>query len=191
MQNILVFCGANAGRDAKYAALARKLGIALAERGYRLVYGGGKVGLMGAMADAALEADGEVIGIIPHFLQTREVGHAELTELVLVDSMHDRKIRMAERSDAVIVLPGGYGTLDELFEMLTLNQLGQHRHPIGLLNSGGFYDHLLRHLDHLVAEQFLKPAHRQLLFARPDIDSLLSALEAFEPPSTTGKWIRL
>lgn len=191
MKNILVFCGANSGSDPKFFQLATDLGERLAKQNLNVVYGAGNVGLMGALADGALQAGGTVIGIIPKFLQEREVCHEGLTELILTESMHERKIIMAERSDAVIVLPGGYGTLDELFELLTLNQLGQHRHPIGILNVDGFYDHLLAHLDHLVTTQFLKPAHRQLIIDTPDTTSLLTTLTNFTPPESTGKWIKL
>ena len=191
MQSIVVFCGANTGSDPLYAQVAAELGQALAQRNIQLVYGAGKVGLMGVLAEAALQAGGEVTGVIPFFLRKKEVCHEGLTKLYVVDSMHERKIRMAQLSEAVIVLPGGYGTLDEAFEMLTLAQLGQGQHPIGILNVNGFYDALISQLDHMAAEGFLKPAHRKLLLIAGSIPELLDALESYEAPPKEGKWIKL
>lgn len=191
MQSILVFCGANTGRNHRYRETTVELGRTLARRGYEIVYGAGNVGLMGILADAALGAGGTVTGVIPYFLREREVCHDGLTNLHIVDSMHERKLKMAELSDAVMVLPGGYGTLDETFEMLTLSQLGQSGQPVGVLNTDGYYDHLLAHLDRMMEEEFLKPAHRSLLLEDHTIDGLLSKMEAFRPPAKEGKWIRL
>ncbi len=191
MQSILVFCGANKGTDPVYTDIARQTGALLAERGLRIIYGAGNVGLMGELADAALEKGGYVTGVIPYFLQEKEVCHEGLTELHVVDSMHERKVRMAKLSDAVLVLPGGYGTLDELFEMLTLVQLGQSRHPIGVLNVKGYYDHLIAHLYHMQREGFLRNQHRELLLSDDDLEDLLDRMAKFKTPVTKGKWLDL
>jgi len=161
---------------AGHLALARRVGELLARNGIALVFGGGRIGLMGAAAEAALAAGGKVIGIIPHFLQRREVAHDHLSELVVTDSMHERKRLMAERSEAFCVLPGGLGTLDETFEMLTWAQLGLHAKPIVLLNHEGFWDPLLVLVDRLVAQRYVPPEHRALLRVAPDLDSLLPLL---------------
>lgn len=176
MKRVCVFCGANAGRREEYCAAARLLAGALARRGLGLVYGGGNVGLMGTLADAMLQAGGEVIGVIPRRLVEKEVAHSGLTELRIVDTMHQRKAMMNELSDAFIALPGGYGTLEEFFEILTWSQLGIHRKPSGVLNVLGYYDGLLVMLDHAVAEQFLLPANRKLVIAETDAELLLSRL---------------
>lgn len=191
MQSVLVFCGANSGNDPRYSTIARQAGEALAERGLRIVYGAGKVGLMGILADAALAKGGRVAGVIPQFLKEKEVCHTGLSELYLVDSMHERKVLMARHADAVLVLPGGYGTLDELFEMLTLAQLGQWAFPIGLLNVAGFFDHLIAHLYHLQREGFLKEQHRKLLLADDELETLLDRMEKFSAPEPEGKWLDL
>jgi uncharacterized protein (TIGR00730 family) len=191
MKSILVFCGSNKGTHPIYTKIARQTGALLAERGYRIVYGAGNVGLMGALADAALEKEGYVIGVIPYFLQEKEVCHEGLTELHVVDSMHERKVRMAKLSDGVLVLPGGYGTLDELFEMLTLVQLGKARHPLGLLNVSGYYDHLIAHLYHMQREGFLRDQHRELLLADDNLEDLLKRMEHFRMPAAKGKWLDL
>lgn len=188
MQALQVFCGSNAGHDPVFTQAAREVADMLVRQDIRLVYGGGNVGLMGVLADRVLEKGGAVTGVIPVFLQEREVCHAGLTELILVNSMHERKIQMAERSDGVIVLPGGFGTLDELFEMLTLVQLSQVQQPIGMLNVSGFYDLLFRQLDHMLAMGFLRPQHRQLLLQASDVASLFQALENFVPEKKVGKW---
>ena len=155
MSRVTVFCGASTGVDPRYAAMAAEVGRAIAEQGLGLVYGGGHVGLMGIVADAAMKAGGEVIGVIPRFMEKAEEAHKGVTELILVDTMHQRKQRMHELSDAVIALPGGFGTLDELFELLTWRQLGLHKQPIGLLNAFGFYDALLLQFAHMQKEGFL------------------------------------
>jgi len=188
MNSIQVFCGSSSGKNPVYATIAQDLGYLLAEKGIDLVYGAGNVGLMGVLADAALEKNGTVIGVIPHFLMDKEVGHTGISELILVDSMHIRKVRMYERSEGTIVLPGGFGTLDELFEMLTLVQLGQQQHPIGILNAFGFFDPLLAQLDQMVKEQFLKPFHRAILLDAPDAESLISKMENYQTPEAQGKW---
>jgi len=189
MQRLCVFCGSNAGGRPEYADAARRFGAALVARGLGLVYGGGHVGLMGVLADAVLAAGGEVYGVIPRQLADKELAHGRLTRLEVVETMHARKARMAELSDGFAALPGGYGTLDELFEILTWAQLGIHAKPVGLLDVEGFFTPLLGWLDHLVAERFLRPRHRELLLAADDVDRLLDALQQFRPAETPGKWI--
>ena len=160
---------------------------ALARRGLGLVYGGGNIGLMGELADSMLQAGGEVIGVIPRALMEKEVGHRGLTALHIVETMHQRKALMNELSDGFIALPGGFGTLDEFFEILTWAQLGIHGKACGLLNVAGYYDNLLRMLDHAVAEKFLRPGHRELVLAEAEVEALLQRLAGFAP-STLDKW---
>ena len=191
MKSAVVFCGANTGSNPIYSDAAAEMGRLLAQRNIQIVYGAGKVGLMGVLANSALEAGGEVIGVIPFFLRKKEVCHEALSKLYVVDSMHERKIKMAQLSDAVIVLPGGYGTMDEVFEMLTLAQLGQGAHPIGFLNINGFFNPLIQQLELMVAEGFLKPTHRKLALVAQTIPELLDKLEQYETPSREGKWIKL
>ena len=168
---------------------ARKaLASELVNRGITLVYGGGHVGLMGAAADAALAAGGNVVGVIPADIADREVEHHGLTELHVVGSMHERKMKMFSLSDAMIALPGGLGTLEELFEVWTWNQLGFHSKPVGLLNVAGYYDHLLEFLDHMVAQRFVHPAHRDLLQVGSDVTGLLERLLAYQPV-VVDKWL--
>jgi uncharacterized protein (TIGR00730 family) len=176
MPRIAVFCGASVGRDPVYAEAAMRTGRAIAERGLGVVYGGGHVGLMGIVADAAMKAGGEVIGVIPRFMEKAEEAHRGVTELILVDSMHERKMRMHELSDAVIALPGGFGTLDELFELLTWRQLKLHQQPLGLLNVNGFFDPLLAQQDRMEREGFLHGDTR--LIAEASIGPLLSRIVA-------------
>ena len=178
MKRVCVFCGANAGLREDYRIAAQLLAGALTRRGLGLVYGGGNVGLMGMLADAMLQAGGTVVGVIPQRLVDKEVAHRGLTELRIVDTMHQRKAMMNELSDAFIALPGGYGTLEESFEILTWSQLGIHRKPSGLLNVLGYYDSLLAMLDHAVAEQFLLPANRKLVVAETDPELLLRRLDS-------------
>jgi uncharacterized protein (TIGR00730 family) len=177
MKRLCVFCGARPGNDARYCALAAELGRTLAERGIGLVYGGGRVGMMGALADAALAAGGEVIGVIPRALVARELGHRGVSELKVVESMHDRKALMSELSDAAAALPGGIGTLDELFEAWTWTQLGIHRKPCGLLDAQGFFAPLVAFLDAQVAAGFLPLADRALLAVADTPGALLDQLE--------------
>lgn len=155
MTRIAVFCGASLGKDARYAQLAQQVGRTIAERGIGVVYGGGHVGLMGIVADAAMKAGGEVIGVIPRFMAKSELAHEGVTELILVDTMHERKMRMHQLSQGVIAIPGGFGTMDELFELLTWRQIGLHTQPVGLLNAFGFYDALLAQMAHMRNEGFL------------------------------------
>ena len=188
MKRLCVFCGSSTGDAPAYAAAARELGTALAGRKIGLVYGGASVGLMGAVADAALAAGGDVIGVMPEALAKKELAHAGLTDLRIVGSMHERKALMAELSDGFIALPGGLGTLEELFEVWTWAQLGYHAKPCALLNVAGFYDRLISFLDSVVEHHFLKPAHRDMLVVASDSDDLLARLAAYQPPDV-GKWI--
>ena len=181
MKRVCVFCGSSAGIRGDYSVAAQKLAAAMARRGLGLVHGGGIVGLMGMIADSMLQAGGEVIGVIPQHLVAKEVAHRGLTELRVVDTMHQRKALMNELSDAFIALPGGYGTLEEFFEILTWSQLGIHGKPSGLLNVSGYYDSLLAMLDHAVAEGFLRAPFRELVMADTDADSLLQRLAVFVP----------
>ena len=181
MKRVCVFCGSNAGIRAEYGLAAQGLATVLVRRGLGLVYGGGNVGLMGVLADSMLQAGGEVIGVIPQSLVAREVAHRGITDLRVVDTMHQRKALMNELSDAFIALPGGFGTLDEFFEILTWSQLGIHGKPSGLLNVSGYYDSLLAMLDHAVTEGLLRPAHRELVIADTDADSLVQRLVSFAP----------
>lgn len=182
LQSICVFCGSQPGTRSVYAAAARELGEVLAARGIRVIYGGGRVGLMGALADSAMAAGGEVIGVIPRDLLDREVGHEALTRLEVVDSMHQRKARMAELADAFIALPGGYGTLEELFEALTWCQLGIHAKPCGLLNIDGYFSGLREQLARSVEDGLLRPQHAGLLAVATDVTALLVALQDLELP---------
>ncbi len=180
LQSLCVYCGSASGKDPAYAASARALGSLLAERGIRLVYGGGHVGLMGVIADAVLSAGGEVTGVIPQALMDREVGHGRLTQLHIVGDMHERKAMMAELADGFIALPGGIGTLEELFEVMTWLQLGYHAKPVGLLNVLGFYDALLAFLDQQRDAGFLRDEHRALLITADDPSLLIERLLDFE-----------
>lgn len=174
--SVCVYCGSRHGVDPAHTAAARVLGHAIGERGWQLVYGGGKVGLMGEVADAALAAGARVVGVIPESLERREVGHTGLHELHVVPTMHLRKQMMAERADAFVALPGGIGTLEELYEVWTWRQLGYHDQPIGLLNTRGYYDELLRFMARSVAEGFVSPATHDLLQVGADPQALLDAL---------------
>lgn len=189
LRRVCVFCGANPGFDAGYAAAAALLGQAIAARGLGLVYGGGRVGLMGVVADAAMAAGGEVIGVIPEALMRREVGHGALTDLRVVTTMHERKALMAELSDGFIVLPGGFGTLEEAAEILTWSQLGLHRKGLVFLDINGFWGPILHLFDHMAAEGFLRPQHRVLADVAPDGEAALDMLARFEPP-VVEKWLR-
>jgi uncharacterized protein (TIGR00730 family) len=188
MRRVCVYAGSNVGADPAYAEGARALATTLAERGIGLVYGGGNVGLMGVLADTAMAAGGEVIGVMPAALIEREIGHRGITELREVGSMHERKAQMADLSDAFVAVPGGIGTLEELIEVYTWSQLGLHRKACGLLNVNGYYDALADFLDHAVEEAFLKAEHRGILTVASDPAELLDRLAAFEPP-TVGKWL--
>ncbi|RQO31660.1 TIGR00730 family Rossman fold protein [Taibaiella sp. KBW10] len=188
MNRITVFCGSSFGTEAIYQQQAYALGKALAEKGIGLVYGGARVGLMGAVADGCLQHKGEVIGVLPHFLGSKEIAHEQLTELILVDTMHQRKTKMNELSDGVITLPGGFGTMEELFEMLTWAQLGLHQKPIAILNVEGFYDELLAMINSMVEKGLLKALNRDMLLVSDDIHNLLDQMQHYQAPAV-GKWI--
>jgi uncharacterized protein (TIGR00730 family) len=185
---VCVYAGSSHGADPVYREAAAELAHTLVERSIGIVYGGGNVGLMGVVADTALAAGGEVIGVIPRSLLDREVAHGGLTEQRVVSSMHERKATMADLSDAFVALPGGIGTVEELVEVYTWTQLGLHAKPCALLNAGGYYDHLVRFLDHAVSERFLRQEHRDLLVVAERPGDLVERLERFEAPLLT-KWI--
>ena len=182
MKSFVVFCGSNEGYDETYRELAYELGRVLAEKNIRVVFGGGKVGLMGAIADGVLQHGGQIIGVIPKFLKTKEVAHDGLTELIVVDNMHDRKVRMHELSDAVITLPGGWGTMDEMFEMLTWGQLGLHQKPVTLLNVNGYYDGLKVLVNNMVQEGFLNECTKEILMSGDTIEEVLQLIDEYVPP---------
>lgn len=186
---VAVYCGSNPGIRPAYAEGARRLGAELGARGLGLVYGGGKVGLMGVLADAALAAGAEVVGVIPRAMVDRELAHAGLTELRIVASMHERKALMAELADAFVALPGGLGTLDELFEVWTWAQLGLHARPIALLDVEGFFQPLVAHLDRAVTEGFVRPQHRALVIVEREAAPLLDRFAAWRPTPRVGKWL--
>lgn len=188
MKRITVFCGSSCGNDPAYMRDAFEIGRHIANEGIGLVYGGAKVGLMGAVADGALSVGGYVIGILPEFLKDKEIAHDGLSKLIHVESMHERKLRMHELCDGVIALPGGFGTLEEYFEILTWGQLGLHRKPVGLLNTNGFYDGLLTLADTMVSSGLLKQANRDMMLCDSSIPSLLESMCHYQPP-TTGKWL--
>jgi uncharacterized protein (TIGR00730 family) len=188
LQRICVYCGSSPGRKKEYTEIAQTLGTILADRNIELIYGGASVGMMGALADAVLQEGGKVTGIIPDNLMRKEVAHDGLTDLQVVASMHERKAQMAELSDGFIALPGGFGTMEELFEMLTWGQLGLHRKPIGMLKISGYYHHLSTFLDHTVKEGFVKENHRSMLIVKENPKELLEQLDKYESP-VVEKWI--
>ena len=188
VQRICVFCGSATGTQRVYQQAAAAVGVALAEQGYELVYGGGRVGLMGVLADAVLSRGGRVIGIMPAHLVAKEIAHQDLNELRVVNSMHERKAAMADLADIFLALPGGFGTLEEFCEMLTWSQLGLHRKACGLLNVDHYYDPLLALFKHAVSEGFVHPAHRALVLDDDDPERLLHRLVAYQPPELT-KWM--
>jgi uncharacterized protein (TIGR00730 family) len=182
LRRVCVFCGSSPGERPGYAEAARAMGQAVAGQGIGLVYGGGRVGLMGVLADAALEAGGEVIGVIPEHMTSREIAHYDLSDLRVVGSMHERKALMYELADGFVALPGGLGTLEELFEILTWCQLGVQVKPSGLLDVDGFFSRLVDFLDHVTSEGFIKEAHRRLVVVDEEPERLLDEMRAFEPP---------
>ena len=182
MRYICVYCGSRAGTNAHYQQTARLMGQTLAEQGYGLVYGGGHVGLMGAVAEAVLQAGGRVIGVIPEAMVGRELAYRQVTQLEIVPSMHDRKARMAALADAFVAMPGGYGTLEELFEIITWAQLGIHAKPIGLLNVAGYFDALAAMIEHAVQEGFIRPEHWHFWVLRTEPAALLEALRLHDMP---------
>jgi len=187
-QRICVFCGSNSGISPVYRTAAVAMGQLLVERGIELIYGGGNIGLMGILADTVLESGGQVTGVIPESLLAREVGHRELTDLRIVNSMHERKALMADLSDGFIAMPGGFGTFEEFCEVVTWSQLGIHAKPCGLLNVEGYYDSLLELFDHAVREGFLRKENRGLVLEDKDAAILLGKMALFVPP-TADKWI--
>lgn len=188
MKQITIFCGSSSGINEIYKKEAFRLGRILAERKIGIIYGGANVGLMDAVANGSLSNGGEVIGVIPEFIQKRGIGHKNLTKLITVATMHERKTRMNELSDGVIALPGGFGTLEEFFEVLTWGQLKLHRKPAGVLNINGFYDHMAELANKMVGEGFLKKENRKMLLMSDDIEKLLDLMENYEAP-TIEKWI--
>jgi uncharacterized protein (TIGR00730 family) len=188
MKKITVFCGSSFGIEEVYKQQAVLLGQTLAKQNIELVYGGANVGLMGSVADGVLAAGGKVIGVLPHFLKSKEISHEGLTELILVDTMHERKTKMNDLSDGVIALPGGFGTLEEFFEMLTWGQLGLHKKPIAILNIDGFYDPLIILVQTMVDKGFLKQVNQQMLLVSDEIDELLEKMKNYIAPSV-GKWM--
>jgi uncharacterized protein (TIGR00730 family) len=188
LRSLCVFCGSSPGRDPAFLAAARAFGALLAREDLTLVYGGGHVGLMGALADACLQAGGRVVGVIPQALWDREVGHGGLTELHVVGTMHERKAKMAELADAFVALPGGLGTLEEIFEVWTWGQLGIHRKPCGFLDVAGYYAPLLAFLDGAVGQGLIRPQHRAMAVVDDDGETLLRRLTEYEPPRVE-KWI--
>lgn len=189
MNRITVFCGSSTGSEQQYKEQAFLLGESLAKQNIGVVYGGASIGLMGTVADGALSKGGEVIGVLPRFfLDGKEVAHENLTELILVDSMHERKTIMNALCDGVITLPGGFGTMEEMFEMLTWAQLGHHKKPIGLLNINGFYDDLITMIQNMVDKNFLKPSYQNMLLVADNIDDLLSLMHQYQAPEIT-EWV--
>jgi uncharacterized protein (TIGR00730 family) len=188
MRRIAVYCGSSAGASPQFRQAADELGRLLVARECGLVYGGGSVGLMGTLADAVLTAGGDVVGVIPRALATKELLHTGVPDMRIVKTMHDRKALMAELADAFIAMPGGYGTLEELFEVMTWAQLGIHPKSIGLLNVGGYFDHLMRMIDHAIAERFIKPQHRELFVIDQNAETLLDKLQQHQQP-VVRKWL--
>ncbi|MBV7531266.1 TIGR00730 family Rossman fold protein [Chitinophaga sp. sic0106] len=188
MKRIAVYCGSSMGSNDIFKEQAMLLGAALAKKGIGVVYGGARVGLMGAIADGALSEGGEVIGVLPHFLQKKELAHNGLTDLILTDTMHERKAKMNELCDGVVALPGGFGTMEELFEMLTWGQLGLHHKPIGLLNTAGFYDALITLAENMTTKGFLSPGNKNMLLHSHNINQLIDIMENYKPLEGP-KWI--
>lgn len=190
LRRVCVYSGSSDSVGAVYLQAARAMGEALADHGITVVFGGGRTGMMGALADAALARGGQVIGVTPREFNTEVLAHAGLTEMQVVETMHERKARMAEMADAFVALPGGFGTLEELFEILTWAQLGHHRHPVGLLNVAGYYDPLLLMIERAAAEGFLYGEHRQLLITALEPDELIDRLQRYRPPNGLERWLR-
>jgi len=188
IKRITVFCGSSLGNENVYALQANQLGKTLAKQNIELVYGGAKIGLMGAVADGALSEGGKVIGVLPKFLRSKEIAHEGLTELILVDSMHERKTKMNELCDGVVALPGDFGTLEEFFEMLTWGQLGLHQKPVAVLNINGFYDSLISLVQTMVDKGLLKEVNQKMFLVSDNINDLLNKMRSYVPP-VVGKWI--
>jgi uncharacterized protein (TIGR00730 family) len=190
MKRVCVFCGSSSGAQPIYQKIAFSVGRLLTEHGYGVVYGGGRVGLMGALAEGTLAAGGNLVGIIPKVLFDKEIGNSDLKDLRIVGSMHERKALMAELSEAFITLPGGFGTFEECFEMVTWSQLGVHKKPCGVLNINGFYDPLLNMCDRAVSQGFLTEVDRKLIISDPDPESLIQRVLTFKVPEST-KWLSI
>jgi len=188
LNSVAIFCGSSPGKDEEIIEAAYKTGAYLAKKETVLVYGGGKVGLMGEVAQGALDNDGEVIGVIPHFLKEKEVHHTGLSELILVNTMHERKLKMHELSEGVIMLPGGFGTFEEFFEMLTWGQLGLHQKPMGILNCNGFYDSLIQMFDKMVSNRFLSQENKNMVLVDGTIDGLVAKMEDYSALAAP-KWM--
>jgi uncharacterized protein (TIGR00730 family) len=189
MKGVVVYCGSSDESRPVYLEAASSMGRALVRRDLTLIFGGGRTGMMGALADAALQAGGKVIGIMPRQFNTPVLAHPRLSEMILVDSMHQRKAMMAEMGDAFIALPGGFGTLEELFEILTWAQIGMHAKPVGVLNAEGYFDPLLALIEHVRREGFIYSVHRALLACERTPDALLDRLAAYEPPPGLERWV--
>lgn len=190
LSRVCVYSGSSDSVADVYLQAARAMGEALADHGMTVVFGGGRTGMMGALADAALARGGQVIGVMPREFNTEVLAHAGLTEMQVVETMHERKARMAQMADAFVALPGGFGTLEELFEILTWAQLGHHRHPVGLLNVAGYYDPLVVMIERAAAEGFLYGEHRQLLITALEPDDLIDRLQRYRPPDGLERWLR-
>lgn len=189
IKSICVFCGSSTGENKIYAEAAKSLGKLMVNQGIALIYGGAKVGLMGIIADEVLANGGKTIGVIPDFFSDKEIAHTQLTELIYVKSMAERKALLAELSDAFIAMPGGFGTLDELFEMMTASQLDIHKKPVGILNVNHFYNSLIAQVDRMQSDQFMKPIHREMLLDDENPMDLIEKMRNYQPPSQE-KWIR-
>jgi len=185
MKRIAVFCGSSTGFNAVYAEAAKKLGSYFAQHNISLVYGGGKIGMMGILADSVLENNGEVIGVIPNLLRHEEVAHTKITKMIVTKKMSKRKVKISRLVDGYVALAGGFGTLDELFEALTLGQLGIENKPVGILNTNGFFDHTLNQLDKMVAEGFLKSTNRDMLLVDSSIDGLIKKMKSYQAPTVS------
>ena len=190
LNSIAVFCGSSPGYDPSYCASAEELASFLVSRKIKIVFGGGKIGVMGALAEACLQNEGEIVGVIPKFLTHKEVVHTGLTELILTDNMHQRKAIITELSDAYIILPGGYGTMEEFFEVLTWAQLGLHSKPIGILNVDGFYNALIQQVDSMVDNGFLKEENKRMILISDSIEDLFTQLKEYQAPMVP-KWLKL
>ncbi len=188
MNSIAIFCGSSFGNNPNFISIAEQLGNTLAKNKIKLIYGGAQVGLMGTVANACLNAGGHVIGVLPRILQTKEIAHNSLNELILTDNMHQRKMKMFELAEGFIALPGGFGTLEEVSEILTWQQLGLHKFPIGILNIDGFYDHLEQQFDQMQKYELLKPENRSMAIFSNNLDSLLEKMKSYKAPDVP-KWI--
>jgi len=189
MKSVCVFCGSRTGENSLFAEQAYLFGSLLAADGLTLIYGGAKVGMMGAVADGVIDNGGKAIGVLPVFFQKKEIAHNNLQELILVNSMHERKVKLIDMSDAFVALPGGFGTLDELAEVLTLSQLGKYRKPLGLLNTDGFFDNMLAFFLKMHTDGFIKDEHLQLYHASPDAHALITWLKNYKAPKVK-RWIK-